>query len=102
MTRRAQWISFYTAALMGSGGPATTSIVLATDADDAAEGAARIADAAMARLDARAFPKPKIASLLEAANAVYGSAVTASGGHLVRDDFMAALGKAITDFEEQS
>ncbi len=96
MTRREQWISFYTAALTGQ---LADPVSAADDADDVA---ARCADRAMARLDARDFPKPKIASLLEAANAVWGSAVTATNGRLVRNDFMAALGKAITDFEEQS
>lgn len=94
MTRREQWISFYTAALAGH------CVDLTPERADAF--AAQSADAAMARLDALAFPKPKIAALLEAANAVYGSAVTTSGGHLVRDDFVAAMGKAIADCEEQS
>ncbi len=96
MTRREQWISFYTAALAGNCADQNQS---SADSD---KNAAKSADLAMARLDALAFPKPKIAALLEAANAVWGSAVTASNGRLVRNDLMAALGKAVTDFEEQS
>jgi hypothetical protein len=106
MTRREQWISFYTAALAGTADPRVNPGEEVADCLESAAWAARqaetVADEAMARLDARAFPKPKIASLLEAANAVWGSAVTASNGRLVRNDLMAALGKAVTDFEEQS
>ena len=94
MTRREQWISFYTAALAGH------CVDLTPERADAF--AAQSADAAMARLAERAFPKPKIVTLLEAANAVYGSAVTTSGGHLVRDGFVALLGKAIEDMEADS
>ena len=96
MTRREQWTSFYTAALAGNCADQNQS---SADSD---KNAAKSADLAMARLAERTFPKPKIATLLEAANAVYDSAVTTSGGHLVRDDFMALLGKAIEDMEAES
>ncbi len=95
MTRREQWIQFYTAALAGNCADTNQS---SADSD---KNAAKSADLAMARLAERAFPKPKIVTLLEAANAVYGSAVTTSGGHLVSDGFMALLGKALAAFDEE-
>jgi hypothetical protein len=85
--RREQWISFYTAAPTGHCGDLNPE-----RADIFAE---QSADLAMVRLDSRTFPKPKVAALLEAANAVCGSAVEGSGAHLVENNFMALLRKTI-------
>ena len=97
--RRAQWIRFYEAALAG----ATRSSLCAPEQYDViATDAERIADAAMARLDARDFPPSKVEALISAAAIAWGTATVVPDGQCVSDHHMAALGKALAALKEQS
>ena len=87
MTRKEQWISFYTAALAGNCADPNLGAVEAED------NAADTADLAMARLDARDFPEPKVQALLSAARNVWGRARSDGG-------LMATLGEALKAFDE--
>jgi hypothetical protein len=87
VTRREQWISFYTAALAGNCADSTLSCA------QAAKAAEETADAAMAIADARDFPEPKVEALLSAARNVWGRARSDGG-------LMATLGEALKAFDE--
>jgi len=95
MTRREQWISFYTAALTGS-----AASPYDPDAIDVV--AADIADAAMARLDARDFPEAKAEALQTAARDVWRSAQHKGDSATVPAHLLAALGKALASLNDGS
>ncbi len=88
MTRREQWIQFYTASICG-----LSAYPEDAEQESIADSAALMADAAMARLDARDFPEPKVEALLSAARNVWGRARSDGG-------LMATLGEALKAFDE--
>lgn len=95
MTRREQWIQFYTAALNG-----LCAYPVDAEKEAVADSAAEIADAAMGRLDARDFPEPKVQALLLTARNVWKAAEHgAQRGAYVPDHLLATLGAAIRDME---
>lgn len=94
MTRREQWISFYTAALTGQ---LADPVSAADDADDVA---ARCADRAMARLDARDFPEPKVQALMLTARNVWKAAEHKGEKATVPAHLLATLGEALKAFDE--
>lgn len=93
MTRREQWIQFYTAALVGC------SAIPELPEDAAARAAAKTADEAMAQLDARDFPEPKVRALLLTAQTVWKAASHKNGFATIPSHLMATLGAAIHDME---
>lgn len=96
MTRREQWTRFYERALTGN---CTDQNQSCHDAD---ENAAKSADLAMARLDAKDFPEPKVQVLLKAADSVWGTAEHgAQRGAYVADHLLVALGRAIHDMKQE-
>lgn len=92
MTRREQWIQFYTAAING-----LCAYPGDAEKDAVADSAAEIADAAMRRLDARDFPEPKVQALLLAAHNVWKAASHRNGVATIPAQYMATLGAAIDD-----
>jgi hypothetical protein len=93
--RRAQWIRFFEAALGGlCADPNMT--------DNVVTAAERMADTAMARLDARDFPKPKVALLLRAAEAAWDMAEHHERGRIVPDHLMVNLRRAIAAMAEET
>lgn len=101
MTRREQWIRFYEAALAGTADPRISEGEVLNAERSAtwnAEQAERVANAAMARLDAREFPEPKVRALLLAARNAWKSASHKDGVAMVPSQLLATLGAAIADF----
>ena len=97
--RRQQWFVFYEAALTGSAGQGPCASMGEEDARVVSVNASRIADAAMARLDARDFPPTKVAALVRAADAVWSEAVLTGKVCVVDEQIHDALGKALADLK---
>ena len=92
MNRRDQWIRFYEQALAGTGSR--------LDADATTADAVDIANSAMARLDARDFPEPKVEALIKSAREVAFFAGLGEGP--IPPVATDALGKALASFGEES
>ena len=96
MSRRDQWIRFYEQSLAGNCADQNQSPI------DSDKNAAKSADLAMARLDAKDFPEPKVQVLLKAADSVWGTAEHgAQRGAYVADHLLVALGRAIHDMKQE-
>ncbi len=104
MTRREQWISFYTAALAGTADPRINPGEEVADRSESAAWAARqaetVADEAMARLDARDFPEPKVQALMLTARNVWKAAEHKGEKATVPAHLLATLGEALKAFDE--
>ena len=102
MNRRDQWIRFYEQALAGTADSRGDDETFNADRSAVwiAEHAERVATEAMARLDARDFPGPKVEALIKSAREVAFFAGLGEGP--IPPVATDALGKALASFGEES